>query len=246
MSTKTSLERINKLTGPNYREWADSMKAFLRSQGFWQLVVGNEAMVKEVPDDDDNCRELADNLKYLFKDNDTFHTAWTWLAEKFGMPNAAIVFGDFHKAMNFRISGNDNSETMMLLAAIPQKWDNVSMTLLAQYDMDGLTFDIINAAIAKKILAVKHREGDPKWKEQKSSGDSNKKLNKCGKHSGKHRNKGDKKENKNNLHLHAHSHLALAVHILDTFSNFTPTMTSNEIISPATHSLLEHIHDAPA
>ncbi|KAF8663526.1 hypothetical protein AX16_000935 [Volvariella volvacea WC 439] len=191
-----------------------------------------------------------------------FHTAWTQLAEKFGTPNAVIVFGDFRKAMNFRISGNNNPETMMLLAAIPQKWDNVSMTLLVQYDMDGLIFDIINAAIiakynqksnisngipqAKKISAVKRKEGDPKWKEQKSSGDSDKKSNKHGKRSGKHRNKGDKKENKDNSHSHAHSHLASAVHVLYTFPNSTPTTTSSEIISPAAHSLLECIHDAPA
>ncbi|KAF8660464.1 hypothetical protein AX16_001623 [Volvariella volvacea WC 439] len=305
MSTKTFLERINKLTGPNYREWADSIKAFLHSQGFWQLVVGNEVMVEEVPDDNDNHREhqnwvnrddqalgcitlrVTDNLKYLIKDNDTSHTAWTQLAEKFGTLNAVIVFGDFHKAMNFRISGNDNPESecqmlatyfrrlhnndviipkfiqaMMLLAAIPQKWDNVSMTLLAQYDMDGLTFDIVNAAIvaeynrksnvtngtpqAKKILAVKHKEGDSKWKEQKSSGNSDKKSNKHGKCSGKHRNKGDKKKNKDNSHLHAHSHLASAVYVLDTFPDSTPTTTSNKIISPAAHSLLERIHDAPA
>ncbi|KAF8658889.1 hypothetical protein AX16_001960 [Volvariella volvacea WC 439] len=129
MSTKTSLERISELTGPNYREWADSMKAFLHSQGFWQLVVGNEAMVEEVPDDDDNYKErqnwinrddqaldcitlrVANNLKYLIKDNDASHTAWTQLVEKFGTLNAAIVFGDFRKAMNFRISSNDNPES---------------------------------------------------------------------------------------------------------------------------------------
>ncbi|KAF8659197.1 hypothetical protein AX16_001892 [Volvariella volvacea WC 439] len=126
------------------------------------------------------------------------------------------------------------------------------MTLFAQYNMDGLTFDIVNAAIiaeynqksnvtngtpqAKKILAVKRKEGDP----------NNKKLNKRGKRSGKHRNKGNKKENKDNSHSHAHSHLASAVHVLDTFPDSTPTTTSNEIISPATHSLLECIHDAPA
>ncbi|KAF8657400.1 hypothetical protein AX16_002227 [Volvariella volvacea WC 439] len=188
--------------------------------------------------------------------------------------------------MNFRISGNDNPESecqmlatyfrqlhnnnviipefvqaIMLLAAISQKWDNVPMTLLVQYDMDGLTFDIVNAAIvaeynrksnvtngtpqAKKISAVKRKEGDPKWKEQKSSGDSDKKLNKHGKRSGKCRNKGDKKENKDNSHSHAHSYLASVVHVLDTFPNSTPTTTFNKIISPAAHSLLEHIHDAP-
>ncbi|KAF8662347.1 hypothetical protein AX16_001186 [Volvariella volvacea WC 439] len=227
-------------------------------------------MVEEVPDDDNNYREcqnwinrddqalgcitlrVTDNLKYLIKDNNMSHTAWTWLAEKFGIPNAAIVFGDFHKAMNFRISGNDNPETMMLLAAIPQKWDNVSMTLLVQYDMDGLTFDIVNTAIvakynqksnisngtpqAKKISAVKCKEGDP----------NDKKLNKHNKRSGKCRNKGDKKENKDNSHLYAHSHLASAVHVLDTFPNSTLTTTSSEIISPAACSLLECIHDASA
>ncbi|KAF8656992.1 hypothetical protein AX16_002299 [Volvariella volvacea WC 439] len=103
-----------------------------------------------------------------------------------------------------------------------------------------------NCDKAKKILTVKHKEGDPKWKEQKSSGDSNKKLNKHGKCSSKCRNKGNKKKNKDNSHSHAHSHLASAVHVLDTFSNSTLTITSNKIISPAARSFLERIHNASA
>src|SRR5271170_3297385 len=134
---------------------------------------------------------------------------WASLRATFGTPGIAAVFGDFNQAQNIKISGTQNPQIeieclhtllerlrangviladyvqgMILLGAIPLKWDHVAaMYLQNTPTMAAVTFATVRTAImaefervarpsahvADKISAVKRKGKSPTFHEQRKS-----------------------------------------------------------------------------
>ncbi|KAF8881367.1 hypothetical protein BD779DRAFT_1675510 [Infundibulicybe gibba] len=128
------------------------------------------------------------------------------LNTKYGVADPSQVFLDFRSALAVKISGDSNPEpeimamstyfshltgnsvvlppfvqAMILLSAIPSKWDNVGSQLLQTHSQSALTFEIVRIALVKeyqrctaikgpvqanKISGVKRKGKNPNWKEQ--------------------------------------------------------------------------------
>lgn len=183
---------------------------------------------------------------------------WTSLNNTFGQPGISAIFADFNQAQNVRISGTQNPQVeiqrlhtllerlsanqvvipdyiqgMMLLGAIPARWDNVAAIYLQNTQvMANVTFASVRAAIiaefertsrpatlaANKISAVKRKGKSPSFTEQRNysnskpfkapqDNDRNDRPNKRGKRGGKGK---GKKE---------HSHIVSSALIPPTVAN---------------------------
>src|SRR5277367_643760 len=134
---------------------------------------------------------------------------WASLRATFGTPGIAATFADFNQAQNIKISGNQNPQVeiermhtllerlrangviladyvqgMILLGAIPLKWDHVAaMYLQTTPNMAAVTFAGVRTAImaefervarpsahvADKISAVKRKVKSPTFQEQRKA-----------------------------------------------------------------------------
>ena len=137
-------------------------------------------------------------------------TAWKHLNEHYGQPSATSVFKDFKEALNIRIDANKHPnpqiekmnaafqhlaaagvemhaaiKAMILLAAIPPKWDSITSIAVYSEDLETLTFSDVRDTIlahyeqermrgkggnghqqANKISAVKRKRGNPQFNQQ--------------------------------------------------------------------------------
>ena len=131
-------------------------------------------------------------------------TLWEELKNAYGISGPAKVFADFRKVISFKISGNghptpellklqntidqlrldkvildDFMQAMILLSAIPVKWDNVPATILATKKRTELTFNLVRDALvteyerkttssnpssSKKISNVKRKGSEPQYR----------------------------------------------------------------------------------
>src|SRR5277367_1546925 len=134
---------------------------------------------------------------------------WASLRATFGTPGIAATFADFNQVQNIKISGNQNPQVeiermhtllerlrangviladyvqrMILLGAIPLKWDHVAaMYLQNTPNIAGVTFATVRTAImaefervacpsahvADKISAVKRKGKSPTFQEQRKA-----------------------------------------------------------------------------
>ena len=108
------------------------------------------------------------SLHHHISDSTTSSDLWDLLKDTYGVSGPAKVFTDFKKTITFRISGNGHPaleiiklqniidqlwldgveldaflQAMILLSAIPSKWDNVPATILATKKKDELTFTLV-------------------------------------------------------------------------------------------------------
>ena len=135
----------------------------------------------------------------------TSKEVWDGLKEHFDKASAATVLQEICKALSFRLSGGDPIDeiskltvmfahleqhgfmvpdfvqALILIIAIPQKWDTISTWLLSYYSLDKLEYSIVANAItrenqrlagvsrpsqsANKISTVKRKsDHPPSWK----------------------------------------------------------------------------------
>ena len=131
--------------------------------------------------------------------------AWEALSETYGKPGPSAIYSDFKALLNYRISGNTHPTpeitrmaeivnrlrsneielpdlvlAMILLNALPQKWDGLATIVLQTTDKDNLDWAEVSQSIitrweqsakpaidnAQKISAVKRKQGDPNFKRQ--------------------------------------------------------------------------------
>jgi gag-polypeptide of LTR copia-type len=127
-SSKQFVENhVPKLDSLNYQVWAGKMQAFLRSQGFWNIVRKSEssppdlaegfkpehiALCKKERNDWSNQDDQAIGLIQLWlidnlydKGGVTSYRTWKSLEESFGTPGPAIIHTNFKKAINFKLTG---------------------------------------------------------------------------------------------------------------------------------------------
>jgi len=146
--------------------------------------------------------KMQRTLHHHIGETTTSTILWDALKDTYGVSGPAKVFSDFKKTITFRISGNghpapeiiklqnlidqlrlnnvildDFLQSMILLSAIPSKWDNVPATILATKKRDELTFILVRDALvteferkntnvnsgssAKKISNVKRKGPEP-------------------------------------------------------------------------------------
>jgi len=139
----------------------------------------------------------------------TMHTTskevWDGLKKRFDKASAAIVLQEIRKAFSFRLSGGNLTDeisklatifarleqrgftvpefvqALILIIAIPQKWDQISTWLLSYYSLDKLEYGVVTDVIigeyqrlagvsrpsqsANKISTVKRKsDHPPSWK----------------------------------------------------------------------------------
>ena len=138
----------------------------------------------------------------------TSRTTWTNLVTAFGGTSMSAIYADFKQVINVKLSGgNPVSEIermatlfgrleanqlivpaalqgLMLLAAMPAKWDNVAQLFMQRQDLrNALTLEGVRTAItqeyertnrpvdksAHKLSAVKRKGPDPSYRQQQQS-----------------------------------------------------------------------------
>src|SRR5882672_4168953 len=183
---------------------------------------------------------------------------WQVLANLYGDSSYSATYSDFKQVLGIKLSGNnpipeikqmatlfgrltgnkfelpDPVEAMILLAAIPSKWDNVAQLYLQRTDLQtSLTFDKVRVAIqqefertgrpvansAQRLSAVKRKTADPSYRsrlQQPQAGPSSQQQQQRPKGKGKTRRAGkqeqQKRENKKSA---THSHLASSSMVVD-------------------------------
>jgi hypothetical protein len=149
--------------------------------------------------------KMQRSLHHHIGDATTSSGLWDNLKNIYGVSGPAKVFSNFKRTMTFRITGNghpapeiiklqnlidqlrldnvildDFLQSMILLSAIPSKWDNVPATILATKKRDELTFNLVRDALvteyerrntnvnsgssAKRISNVKRKGLEPQHK----------------------------------------------------------------------------------
>ncbi|KAJ4482449.1 hypothetical protein J3R30DRAFT_3854922 [Lentinula aciculospora] len=107
-----------------------------------------------------------------FRSEASFVATWNEFRKQYGSPGAAGMFGIFEEAVSFEMNANadptlsiaslcllfncltesgliltDSIQAMIFLAAIPDSWDGLAMTVLAQYNAQDLTVNAIAPTI---------------------------------------------------------------------------------------------------
>src|ERR1700689_5821468 len=113
---------------------------------------------------------------------DTARITWENLKGQFGAPSVSASFANFKNAINLKLSGgnpipeiermatlfgrlsdndlevSDNMEALLLLAALPPKWDSVAQLFMQRPNLrDDLTFENVRVAIMQEY----ERHGKP-------------------------------------------------------------------------------------
>jgi hypothetical protein len=193
---------------------------------------------------------------------DSAFTTWRDLAAQFGASSVSAQFADFKSVLALKLSGGnpvpeierlatlfgrldqspleltDTLQAMILLAAIPQKWDSVAQMYLQRPNLaTALTFANVRAAIlqeyerhgrpvdrsgAHKLSAVKRKGPDPSYRpqqQQQQPGTSqqhqrqqqgDKKKRRGGR---QEKEKQERRARKQNDNHHDHSHFASSARI---------------------------------
>ena len=149
--------------------------------------------------------KMAKSLHHHITDTITSSELWDLLKGTYGTSGPARVFADFKKTISFRISGNGHPapevnklqnlidqlrldgvlldpfiQSMILLSAIPSKWDTVPATILGTKKKEELTFTLVRDALiteydrkntnvnsgstAKRISNIKRKGPDPQYR----------------------------------------------------------------------------------
>src|SRR4051794_9996338 len=149
--------------------------------------------------------KMAKSLHYHITDTMISFDLWENLKSSYGVSGPARLFADFKRAITFRISGNghpapeiiklqnlidqlrlekvelsDFLQAMILLSAIPAKWDSVPATILGTKKREELTFNLVREALvteydrkntnvnsgssAKKISNVRRKGPEPQYR----------------------------------------------------------------------------------
>jgi len=179
----------------------------------------------------------------------TPHGTWDTLKRVFGKESVPAIFGDFKALIQMRLSGGNPVEemahylahvehlsengmdlpkglvAMILLSAIPAKWDHLAFILKDETDVAGLDVDEICQALqaewdqhahpqplANRLTAVKRKGPGPSYQKQGSSSQPQRQVEQQAQHAEKKRRTrrgGNKKQKgQQQQHQHGHSHIA--------------------------------------
>jgi len=235
------LDYVPIMDGSNYLLWSPQMKAFLQSQNAWDLCESTESPPTNPGPYTGSSAEALTQHKYLrdlwndytYKKNKVIRSitmslsiqhrslidgktpkeTWDELKTRFGTPGPSVVFADFVKVVNFRLSGNnpvaeigklremfgilkvnnvtldDFIQGMILLQALPPKWNDVTTIIFQGRTQAQITFKLVAEAIqsryeqsirpaantgnhsARKLSAVKRVGPSPNFHQQAKSKD---------------------------------------------------------------------------
>jgi hypothetical protein len=136
----SSLEKlVSVFDGSNYLTWSDSMRAWLRSQGFWQVVSGAElkpillpqatavqtteigARITAWENKNDQAfgsivLRLAPSLRQHANTKTTAKQVWELLATDYGVDGPSQAFIDFRTAITIKIPANNPSPSISQMA----------------------------------------------------------------------------------------------------------------------------------
>jgi hypothetical protein len=136
----SSLEKlVSVFDGSNYLAWSDSMRAWLRSQGYWQVVSGAEKkpvlppqatsaqatelgpsiMAWENKNDQafgSIILRLAPSLRQRANAKSTAKQVWELLATNYGVDGPSQAFIDFRTAITIKILANNPSPSISQMA----------------------------------------------------------------------------------------------------------------------------------
>jgi len=196
-------------------------------------------------------------------DLDTAEEVWIRLKDSYGTPTSTSIYKDFKEALSLRINPNSHPgpqidkmsavfqhlstakmiipnqvQAMILLAALPPKWDLIVSIVTTANDLDDLEFSNARDAIlsqydadstrgkgkphhANKLSAVKRKRGDPNFSNQQrgnqQQSSNNDQQQQQHRQRGRRGGKGKKKQD------HGHSHIADIVSL--------PPPTSSTVVS---------------
>ncbi|KAF8628805.1 hypothetical protein AX17_005915 [Amanita inopinata Kibby_2008] len=149
--------------------------------------------------------KLNPAIKSLVKDIASPRVLWKFLKDCYETPGPAQIFGDFRQVLGFKLSGNQNPEVeitkliinlakldaqsvtipdllqvMILLNAIPAKWDNLVSTYLSTKKQTEMSVSEVKGLLvtefhhgttmkgvtpkANRLSSVSHKKKDPNWK----------------------------------------------------------------------------------
>ncbi|KAH9010119.1 hypothetical protein EDB84DRAFT_1570777 [Lactarius hengduanensis] len=171
------------LDGTNYQEWAKAMEAYLMSIDLWEYASGEEAepAVSSPPTDAERAVEEVASLNKA-------DSIWNRLKAHFDVVQPTTVFKDFKEAISTRIDATKHPlpQAMILLSALPPKWEMLVSILCTNYDLANLSLKHVREAImaqweteknkgksqqsAQKLSAVKRKRGDPNYRQQRDAG----------------------------------------------------------------------------
>jgi hypothetical protein len=148
---------------------------------------------------------ITPSLRHYRAANQSAHTFWGNLKTAFGAASIPAVYADFKQVINIKLSGGNpvpeieqmamlfnclaannlsltaNLQGLMLLAALPNKWDNVVQLYMQRTDLStSLTFANVRTAVkqeyeragrpvdssAQKLSAVRRKGPDPSYRPQ--------------------------------------------------------------------------------
>ena len=148
--------------------------------------------------------KIVPSIHHLFE-NRTSSQVWNLLRERYQAVGVGALYADFVAATNFRLSGSGNPDpeiarlshlfqklhvnnlelpemikAMMLLRAIPQKWESIAQIAVQSNDPDRLTFEAIRQALITEFdrkapatqlakaarSSIKHKGPTPPFKPQ--------------------------------------------------------------------------------
>lgn len=125
-SSTTVTSVVPMFDGTNYMEWVSRMRGFLRSQGLWRHVNGDEPS-PAVPGNNATADQLKAYRDWLSKDDmanghlsirisqslqthvkSTSRLTWNAIEAVYGTPGAAAIFSVIKRTMSFHITGNQH------------------------------------------------------------------------------------------------------------------------------------------
>ncbi|KAF8985509.1 hypothetical protein BDQ17DRAFT_1260160, partial [Cyathus striatus] len=184
-------------------------------------------------------------------------------------PDVAVLNTIFDRLSMNDVKLNNFIRSMILLMAIPNKWDNIASTILATTAKDNLKVTTITSTLSaeharqttgsqrtQKASAIKCKQSNPHWNQQKqndgnqnSSGNSgnssgnrpNQKKNRCNTRGGKNQCNGN-----GNPHTHSHDHGHSHVASVALTPSVEPSPTLLERLSDPSSTVFKRVHGTPA
>ncbi|KZP30222.1 hypothetical protein FIBSPDRAFT_1038538 [Athelia psychrophila] len=196
---------VSIFNGSNYLVWADEIEAFFMAQNLWSIVSNDFKDPGNVPSSvsDDTKQAQHEDKQKDWKSRNR-KALGTMRLYCYGTPGASTIYADFKAAAKFYISGNSHPapeinkltqiiehlkvdkvdlpelvRAMMLLNAIPQKWEAIPTIVLQQHETTKLTFAVVRDVIitkweqggtigqaANKISAIKRKHPEQTFKQQ--------------------------------------------------------------------------------
>ena len=221
-----------------------------------------------------------ENIQQDIIDLPTSSKVWTTLKDCYGTPSSMSIYKDFKETLTIRINPASHPgpqidrmaaafahlsatnmaipaqvQTMILLAALPQKWEFIVPIVTTNYDLEDLEFSNACDAVidqytgdstckgkqqhAHKISAVKRKCSNPQFSKQEGGQQQPQQYNNGNKPFKPHGKCGGKKKQQDSGHSHIADVISLPPPSSSTIAHYTPAGISKHKVSvpePSTHT----------